>query len=94
MYFAASLRMCKPRTILKIGAILIAVFVAGWFVFPNVRASLIVIAPFALIAICPLAMLGGMYGMHRMGRGGTKHGSDCCAGHVEPAAGKEKDRAV
>lgn len=76
---------------LKIGAILAAVFAVAWFAFPNVRASLIVIAPFALVAICPLAMLGGMYGMHRMGRGETKQHPDCCAGHTGSSAGKEKE---
>lgn len=74
----------------KIGAILAAVFAVAWLAVPQFRASLIVLAPFAIFAICPLAMLIGMYGMHAMGRGAAKRHPDCCSGHAESSTGKGK----
>lgn len=83
--------MCAPKTMLKIGAILAAVFAVAWFAFPQVHTALLGAAPFAVFLICPLAMLLGGYGMHRMSRGETQHHADCCAEHAAPSAGKKKE---
>lgn len=76
---------------LKIGVILAAAFAVAWFAIPNVRTTLVWAAPFAVFLICPIAMLLGMYGMHRMGRGETKQHADCCASHPGASVGKEKE---
>jgi uncharacterized membrane protein len=48
---------------LKIGVILAALLAGGYFAFPKFRPVVIGLAPFALFALCPLAMMFGMRGM-------------------------------
>jgi hypothetical protein len=64
----------------KTGVGIAVVLAVGWFAFPQVRANIVALAPFAMIFICPLAMLFGMRG--RGGHGGGNHGSHggCCGG--------------
>lgn len=59
--------MCAPKTMVKIGLVIVAALGIGWFAFPEFRVRLVALAPFALVAICPLAMLLGMGGMRRAG---------------------------
>lgn len=59
--------MCSPKTMLKIGVVIGAVLLAGWLFVPQARPVLIGIAPLALFALCPLAMLFGMRGMNMKG---------------------------
>ena len=70
--------MCTPKTMWKIGAAIIAALAVGWFAFPTVRAQLIALAPFAIILICPLAMLFGMRGHGGHGGGAHEGHGGCC----------------
>ena len=54
---------CSPKTMLKIGGVLVALLVGGFVAFPQFRPTIIGLAPFALFALCPLAMIFGMRGM-------------------------------
>ena len=47
----------------KIGGVLAVLLAGGYFVFPQFRPALIGLAPFALFALCPLAMIFGIRGM-------------------------------
>lgn len=70
--------MCSPKTMLKIALWIGIPFGLGLLIFPQFRASLAGLAPFAIVAICPLAMIFGMRGM---GLGGGKEkgcGSATC----------------
>lgn len=76
----------------KIGIVIVAALGIGWFAFPEFRVRLVALAPFALVAICPLAMLLGMGGMRRAGRHGDHgtHGS-CCGDNVSHHTTKKKE---
>ena len=54
---------CDLKTMLKIGGVLAILLVGGFIVFPQFRPAVIGLAPFALFALCPLAMIFGMKGM-------------------------------
>lgn len=58
---------------LKIGVTIAIIFAAGFFAFPQFRPAIIGIAPFALFAICPIAMFFGMKGM----KDDSKKGGSC-----------------
>ncbi len=75
----------------KIGGAIVGALVIGWFAFPAVRAQFLALAPFALIAICPLAMLFGMRG--HGGHGGGSHGNHggCCGDHEQR---EQKQRSI
>lgn len=79
--------MCSPKTMFKIGVIIGAILLAGWLFVPQARPALIVAAPFALFALCPLAMVFGMRGMnmkgtHSEGAGSTgEQCTSCGASH-------------
>lgn len=64
---------------LKIGAATAILFVTGYIAFPQFRAVIISLAPFALLALCPLSMLfmGGMMG--------NKKGQTCSSCERNPA---------
>jgi len=49
----------------KIGAVLVGALGIGFFVFPQARPAIAGLAPFALFALCPLAMFFGMRGMNK-----------------------------
>ena len=67
--------MCKKKTMLKIGGIIAALLVVGAIAFPQFRPILISLAPFALLAICPISMIFCMKGMNKDKDGKT--GDDC-----------------
>ena len=58
---------CDTKTMLKICAVALALLGLGILLFPQLRSSLILLVPFALLAIClamcPLMMFFGMGGM-------------------------------
>ncbi len=64
--------MCSPKTMLKIGAVIVVPLAVGFIVFPQFRVAILGLAPFALFALCPLSML---FGMKMMGDG--KHNQSC-----------------
>lgn len=48
---------------LKIGVGIALVLAVGWFALPNVRPVILGLAPFTLLALCPLTMVFAMRGM-------------------------------
>lgn len=48
---------------LKIGAVIAVPMAIGFVAFPQFRATIASLAPFALFALCPIGMLFGMKGM-------------------------------
>jgi len=52
--------MCSPKTMLKIGAIIVIPLAIGFITFPQFRIAISGLAPFALFALCPLSMIIGM----------------------------------
>lgn len=48
----------------KIGLVLGALLVAGAIAFPQFRPAIIGLAPFALLALCPISMFFAMRGMN------------------------------
>lgn len=48
---------------LKIGAVIAIPLGAGFLFIPQLRVAILSLAPFALFAVCPLAMIFGMKGM-------------------------------
>lgn len=54
---------CDLKTTLQIGMVLAVLIVIAAIVFPQLRPAIIGIAPFALLALCPLGMMFGMRGM-------------------------------
>jgi hypothetical protein len=66
----------------KIGVAIAIALAVGWFALPAVRTQLIALAPFAIVLLCPLAMLFGMRGHGQHGGGDGGHGSHgrCCGG--------------
>jgi uncharacterized membrane protein len=67
--------MYSPKTMLKIGIVLVVVLGGGFFIFPQFRSVIIGLAPFALFALCPLAMIFGMSAMscNKWAEGDTKN---------------------
>lgn len=54
--------MCSPKIMLKIGVVIAVPMAIGFVAFPQFRATIVSLAPFALFALCPLGMLFGMKG--------------------------------
>jgi len=50
---------------MKIGAVLAIAIGVGFFAFPQARPAIAGLAPFALFAACPIAMLFAMRGMNK-----------------------------
>ncbi len=63
---------CDPKTMLRIGVIITVLLVAGFVTFPQFRQMIIGLAPFALLALCPLSMIFMMGSMNKekSGHGG------------------------
>ena len=83
--------MCSPKTMLKIGLVL-AVILGGAFVFfPQIRPTIIYLAPFALFALCPISMIFCMKGMNKDKDGKTcddcdSKGREKTSNQIEPHA--------
>lgn len=73
--------MCSPKTMLKIGAVIAIPLAVGFIAFPQFRPVIISLAPFAILAICPLSLLfmGNMMG--------DKKGTSCSSCGHDPARG-------
>lgn len=67
--------MCRPKTILKIGLGLAVVLGGVFLLFPQFRPVIIGLAPFALLALCPLGMIFGMSAMSGNHKTGTANES-------------------
>ena len=52
--------MCSLKTMVKILLGIALILIAGYFAFPVLRPIIISLAPFAILAICPISMLFGM----------------------------------
>lgn len=63
--------MCSPKTMLKIGLVLVVILGGGFLAFPQFRQAIIGLAPFALFALCPLGMIFGMSAMSGNQKTGT-----------------------
>lgn len=48
---------------LKIGAVIAVPLAVGFIAFPQFRTAILGLAPFAILALCPLGMIFGMKGM-------------------------------
>lgn len=75
--------MCNTKTMLKIGVAIAIPLALGFIFVPQLRVAIIGLAPFALLALCPLGMLFGMKAM-----GGDKQGSSCSSCGHDHAGGK------
>lgn len=73
--------MCSPKTMLKIGVAIAVPLAIGFIAFPQFRVAILGLAPFALFALCPLAMMFGMKGM--MGEKQSSLCSSCGHNHTE-----------
>lgn len=67
--------MCSPKTMLKIGVAIAVPLGIGFVVFPQFRSVIAGLAPLALFALCPLAMLFGVRGIS--GNNHTHSGDSC-----------------
>lgn len=52
--------MCKPKTLLNTALIIGGVALAGYVLFPDLRAVIIQASPFLIVLLCPLSMIIGM----------------------------------
>jgi len=75
--------MCSPKTMFKIGIPIAGVLLLGYVTFPQFRVALAGLAPFAFFAICPLAMLFGMWGMKGKRTDNACSGASCSHTHAE-----------
>lgn len=82
--------MCAPKTMVKIGIVIVAALVIGWLTFPEMQSRIIALAPFAIVLICPLAMLFGMRGHEGHGGHGASHGTS--SGHSSGGGCCEKEK--
>ncbi|MFY9484885.1 MAG: DUF2933 domain-containing protein [Patescibacteria group bacterium] len=66
---------------LKIGIVIAVPLVIGFLLFPQSRLVIASLAPFALFALCPLALLFGMKAMS----GDKNHAGESCSscGHIQ-----------
>jgi hypothetical protein len=62
--------MCSPKTMIKVAVVAGLVLALGYLLFPGVRSGIVVLAPLAILAICPVSMLIGMAFMNRRGGSG------------------------
>lgn len=67
---------CSPKTMLKIGLVLVVMLGGGFLAFPQFRPVIIGLAPFALFALCPISM---MFAMWAMDKGQHNKHSGCAA---------------
>lgn len=83
----------------KIGIVIVVALAIGWLTFPEMQSRIISLAPFAIVLICPLAMLFGMRGHEGHSGHGASHGTSSghssgggCCGNDEDAHAKSSER--
>ncbi|ANA35768.1 DUF2933 domain-containing protein [Ralstonia mannitolilytica] len=59
--------MCSVKTMVKIGLGIVVALGVVYVVLPQYQTSIRALLPFALVLVCPLAMVFGMRGMHASG---------------------------
>ncbi len=59
--------MCSPKTMIKVAIGAGLALALGYLLFPGVRSGIVALAPFAVLAICPVSMLIGMVFMNKNG---------------------------